>query len=156
MGIRSILSAAALLALLAGCAAPPAGPAAPAFARIELDYEGCSCFEEVRDLKLIARRLYGGFPDLDELHQRVRVSLREPRDLELAQFARAVDGTHALTRGMTIEVRARLEGGRAILDGTGQELALEGPPFAAGELAWRKFRVKGWSDPASLRLDMIK
>lgn len=152
MDVRSIL----LLMLLAGCASPPAGPAGPAFARIELDYEGCSCFEEVRELKLIARRLYGGLPDLDELHQRVRVSLREPRALALAEFARSVDGTHALTRGMTIEVRARLDGGRAILDVTGEELALEGPPVAAADPAWRKFRVKDWSAPASLRLDMIK
>jgi len=148
--------AAALLGILAGaaCVSPARelpGPE-PAFAEIELCYEGCSCFEEVRELKLITRRLFGTLPEIDEARQILRLRLPAPCRLPLQELARAVDGTHALTRRLTIQASISLEGGRAVIHPTGQILALAGDPAKDAAESRRRMAATGWREPSGLRM----
>lgn len=119
--------AAVVLSVLPGCEAGEVGRAAsgPDFADIELSFEGCACFEEVRELKLIARRLFGIVPEIDEARQVLRLRLPKPRTLPLLEFVRSVDGTHAVTRSLTLEGLFALQGDRAVLQPTGQTIDLE-------------------------------
>ncbi len=150
---------AALLGILsgAGCMSPPVEAPGPgsAFAEIELSYEGCSCFEEVRELKLISRRLFGILPEIDEARQILRLRLPAPRSLPLQDLARAVDGTHALTRRLTIEAAMSLQGGQAVIHPTGQVLALTGDPAKDAGESWRRLAATGWRDPSGLRMSVL-
>ena len=141
-----------LLLLVCGCAAPAQDPGSPVFARIDLRFEGCSCFEEVRELKQLCRRLYGRFPEVDELRQTLRISITRPQPLDLVQLAQGVDHTHAITRGMEVEAAFSLMETFAAVDPTGEILTLETPSPAPSGAAWRRFRVRSWESPGLLRL----
>jgi hypothetical protein len=143
-----------LLAGLVGCQTilPRTGAGENPFARIELVYEGCSCFEEVRELKLISWRLFGALPEIDEDHQTVKLTLREPKPLPLQEFADAVDGTHALTRGLRLEVTARIQRDQAVIQGTGQAIALERTAPDCPDSQWCRFRATQWGDRSSFRM----
>lgn len=122
------------------------------FARVELTYEGCSCFEEVRQLRLISWRLFGALPEIDEERQIVRVAIAEPKPLPLREFAAAVDGTHAVTRGLRLEVKAWVRKEQAVLQGTGQTIAIEGDSREGAEARWCRLRAMHWEDGTRFRM----
>ncbi|HXX92681.1 MAG TPA: hypothetical protein VEN81_03550 [Planctomycetota bacterium] len=125
-----------------------------AFAAIELEYEGCSCFEEVRELKLIAKELYGTFPWIDEPHQRIHIALEKPTWLDLGELVRRVDGTHARTRSLTLEVTSALTEEEARIAPTGQAIGLAAPFSGESPAAWRRFKVTGWASGKEVSLSL--
>ena len=110
------------------------------------------CFEEVRALKLLCRDLYGCFPDVDERRQLLRISIEQPKRLDLVRLARGVDGTHALTRTLDLEALLSFDGNQATVAPTGEMFTLDGSGASMTGTSWQKVRVTGWESTDRLRL----
>jgi hypothetical protein len=139
--MRSLLAFLVLLAIAAaGCLTPSkdivAGP--DDFALLEIQSR------------------YGSTYQIDLDKQIARVRVVKPMPLDFVELSDGVRRNNMGLGGFQFQANATVSGSTVRLEPTGQVFALAGAAPAEGGLAWRRFRVLEWEDPAKTRVEIVR
>jgi len=106
-------------------------------------------------LERLLRNLYGSTPQIDLDLKLARSRAVRPMALDFHALGEGMKRANVDLIGITLQAEAALQGGKAVLQPTGQALPVEGAP-ADAPATRRNFRVLDWMEPAKTRLVLME